>query len=231
MIGDTAPLERETALLAIASTMTADGHFTETVNVLSWVVREHPKPEMVREVIVQTHLFAGYPRTLNALEALRQGAEKAGVDISGLRAEPSEPAITNEQVIERANNLWGRVYGDNAAKVAANAKKLSPDLALWSQIVGYGRVLSRPEPDALTREFCVVAALIPMDVQPQLKGHVAGVLNLGGTADQLWQLLSIVKKLLDAPKVLDAAQRTFEAVLGKKASDLSLEDEQKYKWL
>lgn len=230
IIGDTGPLPREAALLAIAAAMTADGHHDETANALSWVLREHPDAEQVREAIVQTHLFCGWPRTLNALDAMRKGAEKAGVDISKLRTAPLEHELDRETALKRGDALWQNIYGANAARVADNAHALSPDLALWSRQHGYGAVMARPGLDALTREFCTVAALIIMDVPPQLKGHVQGALNLGATKEQMWELLAVVRKLFEADRLLNAALKTFESVLGKKASDLSLEEERRYQW-
>jgi alkylhydroperoxidase/carboxymuconolactone decarboxylase family protein YurZ len=230
MIGNPDPLPRDVALLALAAAMTADGHAAETANVLTYVLQQHPNPEHVREIIIQTHLFCGYPRTLNALDSFKQAAEKAKVDLSKLRKDPLEAALDNPALKKRGEALWARVYGANAGRVAGNAQSASPDLAHWSILHGYGSVLSRAEPDALTREFCVVAALVPLDVAPQLKGHVQGVLNLGGTPEQLWKLLGTIRNLFEAPKMFDAAQRVFESVLGKKASDLSFEDEQKLRW-
>lgn len=230
MIGNPEPLPRPDALLAMAAAMTADGHVAETANVLSYVLREYPDPEHVREVIIQTHLFAGYPRALNGLEALDQAAEKIGFDRSRFRNQPLEPGIPNPELIARGQKLWDSIYASNASKVAKRASTLSPDLGHWSILHGYGSVLSRPGPTAIQREYCVVAALIPMDAQPQLKGHVQGCLNLGATADQMWKLLGVVKTLFEAPKLVDAANRTFEAVLGKKASDLSFEEEHRLRW-
>ncbi|MCA8940129.1 MAG: hypothetical protein KDB07_09980 [Planctomycetes bacterium] len=96
---------------------------------------------------------------------------------------------------------------------------------------GYGSVLSRFGVDGLTREYAVVAALMLMDAQPQLKGHVQGAVNLGGDADQLWQLFQTVRKLFEANALFDRCRETFESVIGKKASDMSFEEEQSMKWL
>jgi 4-carboxymuconolactone decarboxylase len=230
MIGNPDPLPRPDALLAMAAAMTADGHVAETANVLSYVLREYPDPEHVREVIIQTHLFAGYPRALNGLEALDQAADKIGFDRTKFRNQPLEPSTPTPDLISRGQKLWDMIYAANAAKVARRAASLSPDLGHWSILHGYGTVLTRPGPTALQREFCVVAALIPMDAQPQLKGHVQGCLNLGANGDQMWKLLGVVKTLFEAPKLVDAASRTFEAVLGKKASDLSFEEEHRLRW-
>ncbi|MCA8940128.1 MAG: hypothetical protein KDB07_09975 [Planctomycetes bacterium] len=59
VIGDTDPLPKKAALLACAAAMVADGHLDETTNVLTWVLGEIDDPEALREIIVQTHLFAG----------------------------------------------------------------------------------------------------------------------------------------------------------------------------
>ncbi len=230
MIGNPDPLPRETALLAMAAAMTADGHRDETANVLRYVVKEHPDPEHVREVIIQSHLFCGFPRTLNGLEALDMAMEREGVARSKLRTDPIEQEMTIEQLDARGRDLWNRIYGANDDRVANRAKSLSPDLSWWGLIHGYGRVMSRPGPDALAREFCVVAALIPMDVQPQLKGHVSGVLNLGGTPDQLWKLVGVLRSLFDAQRLFDITTRTFESVIGKKDSGMSFEEEMRHRW-
>ena len=230
LIGNTDPLPKETALMCMVAAMTADGHVAETANLLRYVLQEHSNLEEVREMIIQTHLFCGYPKALNALNALRQAAEKEGVDLSSLRSEPSEEGADEKMLVERGAKLWGQVYGDNASKVTARAKELSPDLEYWSRLEGYGRVLSREGSEPLTRQFAIVAALMLLDVHPQLKGHIQGALNMGATKDQLWALLTTVRKLFEANKLFDAVQKVFESVLGKKQSDLSLEEERKYQW-
>ncbi|MCK6440174.1 MAG: carboxymuconolactone decarboxylase family protein [Planctomycetes bacterium] len=230
LIGDTAPLPKEAANLCMVAAMTADGHHAETMNLLRYVLKEHKDTEQIREIIIQTHLFAGYPRALNALDALRQAAEKDEIKLDALRPAAIEKGMAEADLLKRGKELWDGIYKDNAKRVADNGERLSPDLAYWSQLEGYGRVLSRPGVDALTRELCVVSALMLLDVHPQLKGHIQGAINLGATKEQLWTLLTVVRKLFEANKLFDGVQRVFESVLGKKASDISFEDEQKYRW-
>jgi len=45
---------------------------------------------------------------------------------------------------------------------------------------GGNGVLSEPE-----TSFCVLAGLVPQDVNPQLKGHLRGALNLGATKEEV----------------------------------------------
>ena len=92
-----------------------------------------------------------------------------------------------------------------------------------------GLVLARDVLKPQQRSLCIVAALMPLDVLPQLKDHVQGALNLGNKPKTLWKLYEVVPKLFDnMPK---SAKTAFEAVLGKQQiSDDQFEQEQKYKW-
>lgn len=45
--------------------------------------------------------------------------------------------------------------------------------------------------------MCVVASLIPQDVNPQLKGHLKGALNVGVTKEELNDLRCIVFDICD----------------------------------
>ncbi|MCA8935913.1 MAG: carboxymuconolactone decarboxylase family protein [Planctomycetes bacterium] len=116
---------------------------------------------------------------------------------------------------KRGQELFDKIYGEKSAQVDKFAKANSPDLADWAIAEGYGRVLSRPVLEARQRSLCIVAALIPLDVTPQLKGHIQGALNTGSTADQLWKLFDVVSRLFTEGPETRGAKRTFEDVLGK----------------
>ena len=75
-----APLEKKDAMLALCAGLTADGHVEHSRRVFEFLLKdsEHPDPEHMREAILQTHLFAGYPRTLNALAAFKDACKAVG---------------------------------------------------------------------------------------------------------------------------------------------------------
>ena len=58
---------------------------------------------------------------------------------------------------------------------------LSPDLASWMILEGYGKTLSRPALDSPAREYCVVAMLAATRMWRQLRSHSIGAVNVGGT--------------------------------------------------
>jgi alkylhydroperoxidase/carboxymuconolactone decarboxylase family protein YurZ len=228
-----APLEKSDAMLAICAALTADGHVEHSRRVFDFLLKDsdHPDPEHMREAILQTHLFAGYPRALNALAAFKDACKAAGNPLSGeikLRStllEAEDMAVFRQ----RGGKLFAMLYGNIAPKIDQIARDGSPDLGEWALVEGYGRVLARDVLKPQQRSLCIVAALMPLDVLPQLKGHVQGALNLGNKPETLWKLYEVLPKLFDhMPK---SAKTAFEAVLGKQQiSDDQFEQEQKYKW-
>jgi len=224
------PLDRDDAALAMCAGITADGHAEHAGRLFDALLKLDPRPdpERMREAILQTHLFAGYPRTLNALAAFRDSCKKAGNPLTGeikLREEPLEgddPALFRQ----RGQELFDAIYAGKAAQVDRYARAASPDLGDWAIAEGYGRVLARDVLEPRVRSLCIVAALIPLDVSPQLKGHLQGALNTGSTPEQLWKVLDVVSRLFNEGHETRGAKRTFEDVLGKQimSEDEFLED-------
>ena len=60
-------------------------------------------------------------------------------------------------------------------------RELSPDLASWMILEGYGKTLSRPALDPIAREYCGVAILTVTKMWRQLRSHAIGTINVGGT--------------------------------------------------
>ena len=62
---------------------------------------------------------------------------------------------------------------------------ITPDLSDWMIVEGYGKTLSRPGLDVVSRELCNVVILATMQRRNQLVSHVRGALNVGATARDL----------------------------------------------
>ncbi len=123
------------------------------------------------EIILQTHLFAGYPRTINALATVRA----TGVEV----ATPDDtPAASWPVDGEAACRL---IYGPAYAPLRAKVRALHPALDRWMVEIGYGRVLSRPGPTLRERELCVLAVLAGQNVAPQLRSHLHGARRAGAS--------------------------------------------------
>ncbi len=132
--------------------------------------------EWVEEVILQSYLFAGFPRALNAAREWRRGAGKGkgqglgrgrgrGLSVRDYRAE--------------GEATCSLVYGKFYSKLRHNIHDLHPELDDWMIDEGYGKVLSRPGLDLARRELCIVAACVAAGQDRQLHSHLHGARNVG----------------------------------------------------
>lgn len=130
----------------------------------------------VEEVILQSHLFVGFPDALNALAAWRE--------VSGFPA----PAPLGEAAAEweaRGERVCEAVYGRNYLKLRDNVRQLHPDFEGWMVTGGYGRVIGRPGLDLATRELCISTLLAVWNVPRQLHSHLRGSLNAGASVAEV----------------------------------------------
>ena len=145
----------------------------------------------VEEIILQSYLFAGFPRALNAMRAWRA--------VSGSAAEGDDDEASVDDLDawrERGEENCAIVYGDHYERLRKNIRQLHPALDEWMIVDGYGKVLSRPGVDLRTRELCVVAACAVSGQQRQLHSHLHGALNAGASAATVGAVLDSLNDLV-----------------------------------
>jgi alkylhydroperoxidase/carboxymuconolactone decarboxylase family protein YurZ len=154
-----------------------------------------------REAVLQAHLFAGFPRVVEALGIL---AEAGGLG----EPDPEEAEYAADD-FETGAALFARIYGRGAARVRAELEQGHPVLASWILGHAYGRVLSRGGLAADRRELCAVVCLASLGQDRQLASHVRGGLHCGATAEELREALEAVSDLI-GERNLRHAQRVVD---------------------
>ena len=137
-------------------------------------------PVSVEEIILQSYLFAGFPRALNAMRMWRVVSERPAPD-----TDPEAAAEDFDLWRRRGAETCAIVYGKSYEKLRRNICELHPALDEWMIVDGYGKVLSRPGVDLRTRELCVVAACAVSGQQRQLHSHLHGALNAGSSVSEI----------------------------------------------
>lgn len=140
-------------------------------------------PAAVYEALIQSYLFLGFPRAIEALFAAKPVLERHEARPND--SPPADPAGW----LNAGESLCRRVYGKNYVKLMDTMRGLSPDLASWMILEGYGKTLSRPALDAPAREYCVVAILTTTRMWRQLRSHAIGATNVGGTRARVRQAI------------------------------------------
>jgi 4-carboxymuconolactone decarboxylase len=166
-------------------------------------------PIEVEEVLLQSYLFCGFPRALNATREWRR--------VTGVAAPASDEAEDIGLVAEwrtRGEQTCAAVYGEMYEKLRLNVRDLHPALDAWMVVDGYGKVLSRPGLDLERRELCIVAACAAMGQDRQLHSHLHGALNVGVDPDVITAAIESVAELIGAERAR-SAHLLLARVLGK----------------
>jgi 4-carboxymuconolactone decarboxylase len=168
------------ALRALVRASAAIGTDTDVASALR-AAAAHTAPEAIEEMILQSYLFVGYPRALQAMGSWR--------DVSGTNA----PAAASEDQAAwraRGEQVCAQVYGGLYHRLRHNVARLHPDLERWMLEEGYGKVLGRPGLELAARELCIVALLAVQRAPAQLHSHLRGALNAGATEDDVSEALT-----------------------------------------
>jgi 4-carboxymuconolactone decarboxylase len=148
-------------------------------------------PVSVEEIILQSYLFAGFPRALNAMRIWRVVSERPAPE-----SDPEAAAEDFDLWRRRGAETCATVYGKSYEKLRQNICELHPALDEWMIVDGYGKVLARPGVDLRTRELCVVAACAVSGQQRQLHSHLHGALNAGSSVGEIAAVLDALGDLI-----------------------------------
>jgi len=129
--------------------------------------------EVIEEAILQTLLFAGFPKTIEALKVMRNHY-------------PQSSASKHVEDHAGSGEITSKViYGKHHTRLKEVMDELHPDLTRWMIADGYGRVLSRPGLSLADREILVVASLMASGMLNQYRAHIRGVLLAGVAKDDI----------------------------------------------
>jgi 4-carboxymuconolactone decarboxylase len=157
------------ALIRLAAAI-AGGTEGEVREALATTLVAQVPERWVEELVLQSYLFNGFPRALNAAREWRRVYPDTIA---------SEPAGDAERWRTQGEATCARVYGAMYEKLRHNIDELHPALDRWMIVEGYGKVLSRPGLDLPRRELCIVAACAASGQDRQLHSHLHGALNVG----------------------------------------------------
>lgn len=184
-------LDEPTLHLVRLSALIAGGTETQVRDALALAAVGAPQL-WVEELLVQSYLFCGFPRALNAAREWRRVAPGPAP-----RTDEAEDIAHVEEWRERGIATCAAVYGSMYEKLRQNVRDLHPALDASMVMEGYGKILGRPGLDLQRRELCIVAACASTGQDRQLHSHLHGALNVGVS-----------------PEILEAAVDALEPVVG-----------------
>jgi len=174
-------------------------------------------PRMIQEAILQTYLFAGYPKVINGLILLNGLCAGSGLDYP-VNGGTDEDYPYWPQWEKRGESLCRSIYGDRFDRLQAMIEGLHPSLARWMIVEGYGKVLGRDGLPRDLREILVVSVLTSQGVWRQLRSHLLGGLHLGVTREALREIVIQLRPFI-SPDQVEKALDILDGLIEGEAID------------
>lgn len=151
-----------------------------------------------REMLLQVHVFAGFPRLVEVHGLLALDAE--------LGADEREADADAATLRARGRALFERIYADDAQAVRGLLARSHADFARWIEEHAYGRVLARPGLAADRRELLAVGALAALGQERQLASHARGARRCGASAAEVRAVLDAIADLVPGERLSRARE-------------------------
>lgn len=202
--------KRQKSLVAIAS-LTAEGNQSLLAEEMASGLDAGLTINEAKEVLIQLTAYAGFPRSLNAINTLKRVTEdrkaRGITDITG-----AEPLVTDTSVsrYELGKKNLETLSGKPEVAKAGYALYV-PVIEVFLKEHLFADIFSRGVLTYQDRELVTVSALTALgQVEGQLEAHLNLSLYNGLKAQQLQEMLSTVGKLIGSNKA-----KAGEAVLKK----------------
>ncbi|MBA1278826.1 carboxymuconolactone decarboxylase [Pseudomonas stutzeri] len=170
----------------------------------------------VREVLVQLYAYAGFPRSLNALNALMTVVEERKQDgiQDDLGREPSRPIPTGDALLDVGTANQTKLVGQ---PVAGRLFEFAPAVDTYLKTHLFGDIFERDNLDWKTRELATVSFLSAVPgVESQLQSHMRMSMNVGLTSNQMRKVVQVLSEGVSG-EYGQRANEALDAVLDSSA--------------
>ncbi|MGF6881432.1 4-carboxymuconolactone decarboxylase [Nocardia sp. GAS34] len=177
-------------------------------------------PVEIVETIIHMGVYAGVPAALNGLAVAKAAfadRPEAGSPVGESRIRPDE---TTGQRYERGLAELERIDGQAGRQVIDSLADIAPDFARYVIEFAFGDVYSRSGLDLKTRELATVAACTALgSAGPQLRVHLHGLLNVGGTREEAVEAIMQMAGYAGFPAALNGMAAAREVFAERAAAE------------
>lgn len=169
------------------------------------------------ETFIHTSVYAGFPAALNAIAAAREvfAARPATDEDADAKPDAEDDAADRRERGLAALRALDGPTGAHLADSLGSLDDIAPDLGRYLVEYVFGDVYARPGLDLPTRELTTVAMLTALGTAaPQLRGHIRAFLNVGGTREEIVEVITQMAGYAGFPAALNgiaAAREAFNA--------------------
>lgn len=214
---ETVMTKKQRAIVSVAS-LTATSGVDSLKTSLARSLDEGMTVNELKEVLVHTYAYCGFPRALRGLQTLVSVLdERKAKGIDDNYGREATPVSDTRSKYERGRDILAKVSGAPKDSPKAAYAKLSPEIERFLKEHLFCDLFER---DVLTyqdRELATVAVIASLGsgVEPMLRSHIGVALNTGVTSNVLRGAFSIIEKSIGRSQA-DAGREILNNIIGDK---------------
>lgn len=157
----------------------------------------------IKEVLVQTYPYAGFPRSLNALSLLKQTIDdrknKGIKDEVGPASEYDTSSFKTLAELEQVGNrVRNELVGQDLTQNASDYAQIAPEIDQFLKAHLFGAIFTRKTLTHKQRELATVSMLANQEgLESQLGSHLFISHNVGWSWDALKEIATILEKTVN----------------------------------
>eukprot|EP01125_Pyxidicula_operculata_P018330 TRINITY_DN6505_c0_g1_i1.p1 TRINITY_DN6505_c0_g1~~TRINITY_DN6505_c0_g1_i1.p1 ORF type:complete len:524 (-),score=80.48 TRINITY_DN6505_c0_g1_i1:78-1649(-) len=185
-------------LLCLLAGHTASGNLTQVSKVWSLLPPTVDMHILGLEAILQTSLFAGQHRVVNALEVIHTTVGVIPEALSQSTSLEEEKRVSDPLTLRKSGeDLLKIIYRKQYEPLREKLRWMHPELDSIITDFAYGTVLSRPAPglEVYHRELIALAAMSGQIVFPQFHSHLLGAIYAGASVDEVRGILDQTEEI------------------------------------
>lgn len=215
---DTLLTAKEKSIISIAS-LTAKGDLVRLFNEIDNGLQAGLTVNQIKEVQVHLYAYCGFPRSIRGLQTLMQVIEerraKGLVEVPGSNASSIQNSGSK---YERGRNTLSKLTNSIQEKPTSGYGAFAPIIDTFLKEHLFADIFDRDVLTYAERELVTIAVLSTMgNVEPMLRSHYTICLNLGITANKLYEFTEIIK-VLHGNDLYMSSQNALDEVLKKKTN-------------
>ena len=191
---------KTSSMLAMASCIALQSH-TMYNEMLESAWKNGVTPVEIKEVLYHAVPYAGMGKTLDFITSTNEFLESKGVELPL----EEQSTTTTETRFSKGLETQKSIFGEQIDKMRATAPDNQKHIQDYLSANCFGDYYTRTGLDIKTREAITYAILISLGgCEPQVKGHIAGNLNVGNNKEYLLEATTRLLPLIGYPKTLNA---------------------------
>lgn len=208
--------KKQQSIVTIA-TLTGKGDLVKLKTALADGLDSGMTINEIREVLVHTYAYCGFPRALRGLQtfvAVLKERKTQGVDDK--QGREASPITDSRSRYERGRDILAEISGAPADAPKADYAILAPEIERFLKEHLFADLFERDVLTYAEREIATVSVLAAIGgVEPMMRSHMNISLHVGITPDQLRNLLSIVEQNIGRNEA-DAGRMVLNVILQDK---------------